>query len=72
MIAAKNKYDTMVEKGTWNAPMAEEKIAAFKSIMKTLNKKVVSFDGGSKKKGAKSGADKPGSKKKGQKDEGPP
>jgi hypothetical protein len=65
----------MVEKGTWNAPTAEEKIVAleakFKSTMKTLNKKV-SFDGSSKKKGAKSGANKSGSKKKGQKDEDHP
>ena len=28
MIAAKNKYDTMVEKGARNAPTAEEKIVA--------------------------------------------
>ena len=26
MIAAKNKYDNMVEKGIWNAPTAEEKL----------------------------------------------
>ena len=61
MIAAKIKYDTMVEKGTWNAPTAEEKIVAleakFKSTMKLLSKKV-SFDGSAKKKGAKSGTDK--------------
>ena len=31
MIAAKNKYDTMVEKGTWNAPTAEEKIVALEA-----------------------------------------
>ena len=65
MIAAKNKYDTMVEKGTWNAPTAEEKIVAleakFKSTMKSLNKKVT-FES-SKKKAAKSGGDKQGSKK---------
>jgi hypothetical protein len=24
MLAAKNKYDTMVEKGTWNAPTGKE------------------------------------------------
>jgi hypothetical protein len=44
MIAAKNKFDTMVEKGMWNAPTAEEKIVAleakFNSTMKLLNKKV--------------------------------
>jgi len=66
MIAAKNKFDTMVEKGTWNAPTAEEKIVAleakFNSTMKSLNKKVT-FDN-SKKKVAKTGADKPSSKKK--------
>ena len=70
MITAKNKYDSMIEKGTWNAPTAEEKIVAleakFKSTMKSLSKKV-SFDGSSKKKGAKSGTDK--SKKKGQREE---
>jgi hypothetical protein len=75
MIAAKNKYDTMVEKGTWNAPTAEEKIVAleakFKSTMKSLSKKV-SFDGSAKKKGAKSGTDKPTPRKKGQKDEDHP
>ena len=66
MIAAKNKYNTMVEKGTWNAPTAEEKIVALEakltSTMKSLNKKVT-FDN-SKKKVAKTGADKPSSKKK--------
>jgi hypothetical protein len=65
----------MIEKGTWNAPTAEEKIvtleAKFKLTMRTLNKKV-SFDGSLKKKGAKSGVDKSGSKKKGQKDEDHP
>ena len=41
MLAAKNKYDSMVEKGTGNAPTAEEKIVALEakltSTMKTLN-----------------------------------
>jgi hypothetical protein len=67
MIAAKNKYDTMVEKGTWNAPTAEEKIVAleakFNSTMKSLNKKVT-FDSSKKKQGSKSGGDKLNSKKK--------
>ena len=67
MIAAKNKYDTMVEKGTWNAPTAEEKIVAleakFNSTMKSLNKKVT-FDSSKKKQGSKSGGDKLSSKKK--------
>ena len=71
----KNKYDTMVEKGTWNAPTAEEKIVAleakFKSTMKSLSKKV-SFDGSAKKKGAKLGTDKHTSGKKGQKDDDHP
>lgn len=46
MIAAKSKYDMMIEKGTltWNAPTAKEKIMAleakFNSTMKLLNKKV--------------------------------
>jgi hypothetical protein len=31
MLAAKNKYDTMVEKGTWNAPTNEEKIVALEA-----------------------------------------
>ncbi|KAI2500893.1 hypothetical protein MHU86_13554 [Fragilaria crotonensis] len=31
MIAAKNMYDTMDEKGTWNAPTAEEKIVALEA-----------------------------------------
>lgn len=64
MIAAKNKYDTMVEKGTWNAPTAEEKIVAleakFKSTMKSLSKK--STHESSKKKSFNAG-DKQGSKK---------
>jgi hypothetical protein len=51
MLAAKNKYDAMVEKGTWNAPTAEEKIvtleAKLASTMKTINKKV-SFELGKK------------------------
>jgi hypothetical protein len=41
MLAAKNKYDSMVEKGTWNAPSAEEKIIAleakFNSTVKKFN-----------------------------------
>lgn len=57
MIAAKNKYDAMVEKGTWNAPTAEEKIVALEakltSSMKNLNKKV-SFEMANKKGGKKS------------------
>ena len=44
MLAAKNKFDTMKEKGIWNAPTAEEKIIAleakFDSTVKSLNKKV--------------------------------
>ena len=67
MIAAKNKFDTMVEKGTWNAPTAEEKIVAleakFNSTMKSLNKKVT-FESSKKKQGSKSGGDKLNSKKK--------
>jgi hypothetical protein len=31
MIAAKNKYDAMIEKGTWNAPTAEEKTVALEA-----------------------------------------
>jgi hypothetical protein len=61
MLAAKNKYDSMVEKGTWNAPTAEEKIVALEakltSTMKTLNKKV-SFELGKKGASKKSGGDK--------------
>ena len=64
MIAAKNKYDTMIEKGTWNAPTAEEKIVAleakFKSTIKSLGKKV-SFD--KSKKSAKPVGNKHSSKK---------
>ena len=44
MLAAKSKYDLMIEKGTWNAPSAEEKIVALEakleSTVKNLNKKV--------------------------------
>jgi hypothetical protein len=65
MMAAKNKYDTMVERGTWNAPTAEEKIVALEakldSTVKTLNKKV-SFELG-KKKGDKKSNDKNSKKK---------
>ncbi len=42
MLAAKNKFGTMKEKGIWNAPTAEEKIitleAKFDSTVKSLNK----------------------------------
>jgi hypothetical protein len=31
MQAAKSKYDTMVEKGIWNAPTAEEQIVALEA-----------------------------------------
>jgi hypothetical protein len=51
MMAAKNKFDAMKEKGTWNAPTAEEKIVALEakldSTVKSLNKKV-SFEMGKK------------------------
>lgn len=44
MLAAKSKYNAMVEEGTWNAPTAEEKIVALEakltSSTKNLNKKV--------------------------------
>ena len=55
MIAAKNRYDSMIEKGAWNAPTAEEKIVALEAklttSMKNLDKKV-SFELGKKGKGA--------------------
>jgi hypothetical protein len=58
MIAAKNKFNTMDEKGTWNAPTTEEKIVALEanlnSTMKLLNKKVTFKN--SKKKVAKTGS----------------
>jgi hypothetical protein len=58
MLAAKNKFDTMKEKGIWNAPTAEEKVIAleakFDSAVKSLNKKV-SFE---RKKGSGSGKNK--------------
>ena len=57
MLAAKNKYDAMMEKGTWNAPTAEEKIVALEAKLttnlKNLNKKV-SFELGKKGKPSKS------------------
>lgn len=43
MLAAKNKYDTMLEKGTWNGPTNEEKFVAleakFTKNIKDLKKK---------------------------------
>ena len=42
MLSAKNKYDSMVEKGTWNAPSAEEKIIALEA---KLNSTVKKFNG---------------------------
>jgi hypothetical protein len=66
MIAAKNKYDIMVEKGTWNAPTAEEKIVALEakldSTVKTINKKV-SYELGKKTAAKKGGASDKGKKK---------
>jgi hypothetical protein len=63
MIAAKNKYDAMVETGTWNAPTAEEMIVALEakltSSMKSLNKKV-SFEMSKKKTGKKPGKNEKG------------
>ena len=71
MLAAKNKYDVMKEKGTWNAPTAEEKIIALEakldSTVKSLNKKV-SFErkkgGGGKKHANAKGGKKDGESKK--------
>jgi hypothetical protein len=46
MISAKNKYDAMEEKGTWNAPTAEEKIVALEAkLTSTMNKS----EGGAKR-----------------------
>ena len=70
MLAAKNKYDAMMEKGTWNAPTAEEKIVALEAKLttnlKNLNKKV-SFELG--KKGKPSGKTKSDGKRKPKKDD---
>jgi hypothetical protein len=67
MMAAENKYNSMMEKGIWNAPTAEEKFvvleAKLHSTVKNLNKKVASEWG--KNKGAankKAGMDKGKSK----------
>ena len=53
MLAAKNKYDTMLEKGTWNGPTNEEKFVAleakFTKNIKDLKKKAFEL----KKVGAK-------------------
>jgi hypothetical protein len=66
MLAAKNKYDAMVDKGTWNAPTAEEKIVALKakltSTMKSLNKNKVTHEM-NKKGNAKSKSTGGGNKK---------
>jgi hypothetical protein len=32
MLAAKNKFDSMLEKGIWNAPTTEEKILRWRPI----------------------------------------
>ena len=44
MKSAKNKFDTLVENGKWNAPTAEEKIVALEakltSTIKNFDKKV--------------------------------
>ncbi len=67
MQAAKNKYDTMVEKGIWNAPTAEEKTVALEakleSTVKNLSKKV-SAELGKKKKGKKTSKNEKGKGKK--------
>jgi hypothetical protein len=46
MMAAKNKYDAMVEKGTWNAPTNEEKIVALEAKLtsKIKDLKKVQFE----------------------------
>ena len=66
MQAAKNKYDSMVEKGTWNAPSSDEKIVALeaqlKSEYKSLRKEVKAGLG--PKKGKKSSDEKRNKKKK--------
>jgi hypothetical protein len=66
MIAAKNKYNIMVEKETWNAPTAEEKIVALEakleSTVKNINKKV-SFELGKKAATKKGGASDKGKRK---------
>jgi len=63
MMAAKNKYDAMVEKGTWNAPTKEEKIVALEAKLdlgiKSLKKELKA-----KKGGPKQGATKPTKNKK--------
>jgi hypothetical protein len=72
MQAAKNKYDAMVEKGTWNAPTAEEKIVALEakltSSMKNLNKKVTYELGKKKGQGVSKSKDSKSTKKAGSKE----
>ncbi len=57
MLSAKNEYDTMVEKGIWNAPTTEEKIVALEAMLestvKSLSKIVTEELGKNKKQGGK-------------------
>jgi hypothetical protein len=73
MQAAKNKFDTMVEKGTWNAPTSEEKFVALKAELKTTNKTLSKVQKVaaelSKKRGKKSSAKGEFKKKKFQKND---
>ena len=45
MLAAKNKYDTMVERGSWNAPTAEEKIVALEAKLDSTRKFRLKLEG---------------------------
>jgi len=58
MMAAKNKYDAMIEKGTWNAPTKEEKLVALEakleSGIKSLKKELKAKRGGTQHIAAKS------------------
>ena len=40
MLAAKNKYDAMIETNTWNEPTSNEKIVALAATVKAVEKKV--------------------------------
>ena len=75
MQAAKNKYDTMVEKGIWNAPTNEEKIVALEakleSTVKNLSKKVSAELGKNKKRGGKQKSEEAKRKKGGAKSDEP-
>ena len=72
MLWARNKYDLLLDKGTWNAPTEqEEKIIALQAQLKEMEKKLSTKKPQQNQKGKSTSSNKPNDKKKSKRVEKP-